>query len=59
MGLGSGHTGPTANDHDLNSNNINSGNHKCRLLHQGDPYTKLGPFKMEVREGSMADLLEF
>jgi hypothetical protein len=54
MGLGSGHTGSTANDH-----NPNSGNHKCRLLHQGDPYTKLGPFKMEVREGSIADLLEF
>ena len=23
--------------------------HKCRLLHQDDPYTRLGPFKMEVR----------
>jgi len=33
-----------------NSKKDNSNaNKKCRLLHQGDPFTKLGPFKMEVR----------
>ena len=23
--------------------------HRCVRLHHGDPYTKLGPFKLEVR----------